>query len=83
MKFDRITVVHIAMLKISKLSLCLLAGVLLTGLNIVFAAKNLDAADPNKVDADFKFQGEYAGSLNGQYDVGGQVIALGLSLIHI
>ena len=77
MKFDRITVVHIAMLKISKLSLCLLAGVLLTGLNIVFAAKNLDAADPKKVDADFKFQGEYAGSLNGQYDVGGQVIALG------
>ena len=49
------------MLRLQRLSLCLLAGVLLTGLNIVFAAKNIDAADPKKVDADFKFQGEYAG----------------------
>ena len=54
------------MLKLQRLSLCLSTGVLLAGLNIVFAAKNVDAADPKKVDADFKFQGEYAGSLNGQ-----------------
>ena len=65
------------MLRLQRLSLCLSAGVLLAGLNIVFAAKNVDAADPKKVDTDFKFQGEYAGSLNGQYDVGSQVIALG------
>ena len=55
----------------------LTAGLLLAGLNTVSAAKNVDAADPKKVDADFKFQGEYAGSLGGQYDVGAQVIALG------
>ena len=53
----------------------LTAGLLLAGLNTVSAAKNVDAADPKKVDADFKFQGEYAGSLGGQYDVGAQVIA--------
>ena len=55
----------------------LTAGLLLAGLNAVSAAKNVDAADPKKVDADFKFQGEYAGSLGGQFDVGAQVIALG------
>ena len=65
------------MLRLQRLSLCLSAGVLLAGLNIVFAAKNVNAADPKKVDADFKFQGEYAGSLNGQYDVGSRVSAWG------
>ena len=65
------------MLKFSRLSMGLTAGLLLAGLNTVSAAKNVDAADPKKVDADFKFQGEYAGSLGGQYDVGAQVIALG------
>ena len=65
------------MLKISRIILCLLVGVLSAGLDTVLAAKNVDAADPKKVDADFKFQGEYAGSLGGQYDVGAQVIALG------
>ena len=65
------------MLKISRIILCLLVGVLSVELDTVLAAKNVDAADPKKVDADFKFQGEYAGSLGGQYDVGAQVIALG------
>ena len=65
------------MLKISRIILCLLVGVLSAELDTVLAAKNVDAADPKKVDADFKFQGEYAGSLGGQYDVGAQVIALG------
>lgn len=54
-----------------------MVGVLSAELDTVLAAKNVDAADPKKVDADFKFQGEYAGSLGGQYDVGAQVIALG------
>ena len=65
------------MLKKSRIILCLLVGVLSVELDTVLAAKNVDAADPKKVDADFKFQGEYAGSLGGQYDVGAQVIALG------
>ena len=39
--------------------------------------KNEAAADPAKVDADYAFQGEYAGLLAGQFDVGAQVIALG------
>ena len=57
--------------------LCLATGILLAGLIPVCAAKNEDAADPAKVDADYAFQGEYAGVLAGQYDVGSQVIALG------
>ena len=57
--------------------LCLATGILLAGLIPAYAAKNEDAADPAKVDADYAFQGEYAGVLAGQYDVGSQVIALG------
>ncbi len=50
---------------------------LLAGLIPVSAAKNEAAADPSKVDADYAFQGEYAGVIAGQFDVGAQVIALG------
>ena len=55
----------------TQLPLCLATGILLAGLVPV------SAADPAKVDADYAFQGEYAGVLAGQYDVGSQVIALG------
>ncbi len=61
----------------TRLLLCLATGILLAGLIPVSAAKNEAAADPAKVDADYAFQGEYAGVLAGQYDVGSQVIALG------
>ena len=37
--------------------LCLATGILLAGLIPVYAAKNEDAADPAKVDADYAFQG--------------------------
>ncbi|RTZ69770.1 MAG: DUF1080 domain-containing protein, partial [Verrucomicrobia bacterium] len=57
--------------------MCLATGILLAGLISVPAAKNEAAADPSKVDADYAFQGEYAGVLGGQFDVGAQVIALG------
>ena len=65
------------MLKNTRLPLCLATGILLAGLISVPAAKNEAAADPSKVDADYAFQGEYAGVLGGQFDVGAQVIALG------
>ena len=51
--------------------MCLFAVTLLAELIPV------SAADPAKVDTDYAFQGEYAGVLAGQYDVGSQVIALG------
>jgi hypothetical protein len=65
------------MLKNTRLPLCLATGILLAGLISVPAAKNEAAADPSKTDADYAFQGEYAGVLAGQFDVGAQVIALG------
>ena len=58
------------MLKNKRLPLCLATGILLAGLNPL-------TADPLKPDADYAFQGEYAGVLAGQFDVGAQVIALG------
>ncbi|HIM67884.1 MAG TPA: hypothetical protein EYM45_04900, partial [Verrucomicrobia bacterium] len=65
------------MFTVTRLPLCLVAGILLAGLIPVSAAKNEAAADPAKADADYAFQGEYAGVLAGQFDVGAQVIALG------
>ena len=65
------------MINVTRLPLCLATGILLAGLIPVSAAKNEAAADPAKVDADYAFQGEYAGVLAGQFDVGAQVIALG------
>ena len=65
---------HPIMLKFSRLSMGLTAGLLLAGLNTVSAAKNVDAADP-RVDADF-FR-RIRRSLGGQYDAGARVIALG------
>ena len=65
------------MFKNKRLPLCPAAGILLAGLIPVSAAKNEAAADPSKVDADYAFQGEYAGVIAGQFDVGAQVIALG------
>jgi hypothetical protein len=65
------------MLKNTRLPLCLATGILLAGLISVPAAKNEAAADPAKSDADYAFQGEYAGVLADQFDVGAQVIALG------
>ena len=59
------------MFNITRLPLCLFAVTLLAELIPV------SAADPAKVDTDYAFQGEYAGVLAGQYDVGSQVIALG------
>ena len=53
------------MLKNTRLPLCLATGILLAGLISVPAAKNEAAADPSKVDADYAFQGEYAGVLGG------------------
>ena len=65
------------MFKNKRLPLCPAAGILLAGLIPFSAAKNEAAADPSKVDADYAFQGEYAGVIAGQFDVGAQVIALG------
>jgi len=59
------------MFTITRLPLCLFAVTLLAELIPV------SAADRAKVDTDYAFQGEYAGVLAGQYDVGSQVIALG------
>ena len=65
------------MTTVTRLPLCLATGILLAGLISASAAKNEAAADPSKTDADYAFQGEYAGVLAGQFDVGAQVIALG------
>ena len=65
------------MFTVTPLPLCLVTGILLAGLIPVSAAKNEAAADPSKADADYAFQGEYAGVLADQFDVGAQVIALG------
>jgi len=64
------------MIKLTRLPLCLATGILLAGLNPL-------TADPLKPDVDYAFQGEYAGVIAGQFDVGAQVIALGDSKFRL
>lgn len=64
------------MIKLTRLPLYLATGILLAGLNPL-------TADPLKPDADYAFQGEYAGVIAGQFDVGAQVIALGDSKFRL
>ncbi len=59
------------MTKLTRLSPCLAAAILLAGMNPLTAA-------PAKPDADYAFQGEYDGVLlDNEFNLGAQVIALG------
>ncbi len=66
-------------------TIALTAMIVMTGLSSRVSAKGPAVTDPAKADADFAFQGEYAGEVpapDGKKNVGVQVIALGGGKFH-